>query len=397
MPLHRFKVLDSSGAQQEVSIDAQSRDSALGRLRSQQMTYLAYLGEGQKGKARFSSSKGIKLEDFTENLSSLLKAGVTLERSLEIIEESLENEHGRAFVGHLRQGLHEGQKFSVLVGDRPEFFPKIYTHLVMVGEESGTLSAVLERLHIYLQEKKETRSYVISASVYPLIVGFISLSVLVFMLAFIVPQFAQTFAKAKTEPSGLAAILFDVAFFLKDNFAMLGVSTLLALAAFIYFLKSENLKEIKDQLFLKIPFLRKFIVTAELSTFFRTLGIMIGNGVHMLKAVQISEKVINNSQIRQDFSQLPAQLRQGKSLSSALSSIDYISGTTGKMFTVGEETGKIDEMVERVAEAYEKSLKQTIKNFLSAFEPLVMIFLGGSVGFIVITMFLAISDLTNLA
>jgi general secretion pathway protein F len=119
--------------------------------------------------------------------------------------------------------------------------------------------------------------------------------------------------------------------------------------------------------------------------------------VHMLKAVQISEKVINNSQIRQDFSQLPTQLRQGKSLSSALGDIDYISGTTGKMFTVGEETGKIDEMVERVAEAYEKSLKQTIKNFLNAFEPMVMILLGGSVGLIVITMFLAISDLTNLA
>ena len=397
MPLHRFKVLDASGSQQEVAIDAQSRDTALGRLRSQQMTYLAYLGEGQKTRASFSSSKGIKLEEFTENLSSLLKAGVTLERSLEIIEESLEHEQGKSFVGHLRRGLHEGQKFSTLVGDRPEFFPKIYTHLVMVGEESGTLSAVLERLHIYLQEKKETRSFVISASVYPLIVGFISLSVLVFMLAFIVPQFAQTFAKAKTEPSGLAALLFDLAFFLKDNFFMLIISSLLGFAALIYFLKSEKLKEIKDQLFLKIPFFRKLVVTAELSTFFRTLGIMIGNGVHMLMAVQISEKVISNSQIRNDFSNVPAQLRQGRSLSSALGDIDYISKTTSKMFTVGEETGRIDEMVERVAETYEKALKQTIKNFLNAFEPMVMIFLGGSVGFIVITMFLAISDLTNLA
>ncbi|WDE97680.1 type II secretion system F family protein [Lentisphaera profundi] len=397
MPLYKFKVVDQSGAFSEVALDESSKDDALSRLRGRKLVPVSFIGEGgNTGKGALFTRAPFSLEDFTESLSMLLDAGISLDKSLAIIEETMEKEEARLFVADMRQGLHEGKKFSELIHDRSSFFPKIYKNLVEVGEESGALPMVLQRLQEYLQQKKEMRSYLLSASIYPLIISLISFSVVIFMLAYIVPQFAQTFAKANKKPSGLAAMLFDFSFFIKDNGTILLVLFVSLVGLLIYFFKGKRYKYQRDKLLLSLPLLKRLVIISDLSSYFRTLGILVGNGVHLLKSVQVSERVINNELIAKELAEVPGKLRRGSPLSTTLDEIAYIPLQVTKMLAVGEETGRLDEMMKRISERYEKELKQVIKNILSAFEPLVIIFLGVIIGGIVIVMFLAISDLTTL-
>ena len=161
-------------------------------------------------------------------------------------------------------------------------------------------------------------------------------------------------------------------------------------------MNSEKHRESWDAFLLKLPVIHKIVIISNITTLVKTMAIMIRSGVHLLKAVQISARVIPNSVIRESISSVASRLRQGERLSNALAESPYLPKIVIKMLAVGEETGNVEEMMERVGEQYTRELKEKIKAFLSAFEPLIIVVLGGVIGFIVVTMFLAISDLTSL-
>jgi len=167
--------------------------------------------------------------------------------------------------------------------------------------------------------------------------------------------------------------------------------------AIIYFFRSNRFVEKRDRLLLSLPLVNRLILISNLSTYFRTLGILLGNGVHLLRGVQIAERVLGNSIIREELSEVGGQLKRGSHLSDILDQVNSVPREVTKMLGVGEKTGKLDQMMDKISTLYEKQLKQVIKNLLSAFEPLIIVFLGVAIGGIVIIMFLAISDLTTLS
>ena len=187
MPLYRFKAADRSGAVTETVIEGESQADAVRRLKMRRLTPVDFLGEGEGSGSRKKLIGGSRFNvtEFTDRLVPLLDAGIPLEKSLAIIEETMEREADVAFIRDMRQGLHEGRKFSQLVRDRSHMFPKIFGNVIEVGEESGALPLVLRQMQTYLNERKEMRSYVITASVYPLVIGSVSFAVVMFLLGFI--------------------------------------------------------------------------------------------------------------------------------------------------------------------------------------------------------------------
>ena len=398
MPLFRFKAADRSGAVIETVIEGESQNDAVRRLRMRSLTPIDFLGEGEgesTSKGFFQGSR-FNVVEFTERLVPLLEAGIPLERSLAIIEETMEKPRDASFIRDMRQGLHEGRKFSQLIRDRGNMFPRLYANIVEVGEEAGALPQVLKQLQSYLNERKEMRSYVVGASIYPCAIAFVSFGVVMFLLGYIVPKFGKILAKGRKEPAAVTQFLLDLSWFVNNYWYIVVLFMALIIFIPIYFSRNETYREYWDSFLLKIPFVGKIVVTSNVASLVKTLSVMLKSGVHLLQAVQISARVIPNSVVRNSISSVASRLRQGEKLSHALAQSEYLPKLVIKMLAVGEETGNVEDMMERVGTRYEVDLRNKIKALLNLFEPVVIVCLGGIIAFIVVTMFLAISDISKM-
>ena len=394
MPLFKFKAADQAGAIIETVIEGESQTDAVRRLKMRRMTPIDFLGEGegaspQKGlfaKGRFNAF------EFTDRLVPLLEAGIPLEKSLAIIEDTMENPKDADFIRDMRQGLHEGRKFSQLIRDRKGMFPRLYGNIVEVGEESGALPLVLKQVQSYMAERKEMRSYILSASIYPMVIALVSFGVVLFLLGFIVPRFGKIFDQSRKEPGFATEILLNLSAFVQNYWFIIIAVVIVLVSVPVYMFRNEKYRDKIDGILLKVPMLNRIVILTNVASLVKTMAVMLKSGVHLLQAVQIAARVIPNSVIRHSISSVASRLRQGEKLSHALSQSEYLPKLVTRMLAVGEETGNVEDMMERVGNRYDNEMRGKIKNLLSFFEPAVIIILGGIIAFIVVTMFLAISD-----
>lgn len=395
MAIYKFRISNPSGQISEILVEGESQAEATRRLQRRGETPLEFLGEGSlvaAGSKTLGIFSRFDVIDFTDRLVPLLQAHIPLERALGILQESSEDEFAARVIADLRKGLHEGRKFSQLIRDRGRLFPNIYASVVEAGEEAGALPQVMADLRSFLTESRELRSYIISASIYPCAVLVVSLAVAGVLLGVIVPKFAEVIQGAGGPiPLSTRALLALSGFVRRDwwifPLLLVGVGLLL------YRARREGWFRIwLDRWALSLPLIRQLTLYANISRMARTMAILMRSGVHLLDTVAIAAKVLENSQIRQSISGLASELRQGQRLSAALGGSRFIPAFMLRMLAVGEETGSVETMLERVAERYESDLRRTVRRTLSLFEPITILVLGLFVGMIVVTMFLAILD-----
>ena len=255
----------------------------------------------------------------------------------------------------------------------------------------------MSELRRFLSESQELKSFIISSSVYPAFIAVTGVFMLVFVLGVIVPRFASAMTGAGIE-STATDILLGLSAFLKSYWW----TFLIVLGVFAYLflqLRRENspFRNWFDRVILKTPIAGKLVLYGNIARLCRTMAILMRSGVHLLNTVVIANRVVQNRAIGQSIVGLSGELRQGQRLSTALSRSPYIPGLMLKMIAVGEETGAVETMLERVAERYESDMKRLVKRLLSLFEPLVIVGLGLSVGLIVLLMFMAIMDMQGAA
>ena len=398
MTLHRFKVSDEAGKISEMLIEGDSQHDAARRVQNRGLIPLSYLGEGSLS-ARNAGLFQPKLNvvDFTERLAPLLEANITLERALGIVGDDQGNPVMAATAADLRRGLHEGRKLSELIRERGRLFPQLYAGVVEAGEEAGALPQVMCELRRFLSESQELKSFIISSSVYPAFIIVTGIFMLAFVLGIIVPRFALAMTGAGIE-STATDILLGLSSFLKSYWW-----TFLVLLGILVYLFSQLRRENSpfrqwfDRMILKVPLAGKLVLYTNIARLCRTMAILMRSGVHLLNTVVIANRVVQNRAIAQSIIGLSGELRQGQRLSTALSRSPYIPDLMLKMIAVGEETGAVETMLERVAERYESDMKRLVKRLLSLFEPLIIVGLGLSVGLIVLLMFMAIMDMQGAA
>ena len=398
MTLHRFKVSDAAGKVSEMLIEGDSQNDAARRVQSRGLVPLDYLGEGSlSNKTAGLFQPKLNVVDFTERLVPLLEANITLERALGIVGDDQSNPALAATVADLRRGLHEGRNLSELIRERGRLFPQLYAGVVEAGEEAGALPQVMSELRRFLSESQELKSFIISSSVYPAFIAVTGVFMLVFVLGVIVPRFASAMTGAGIE-STATDILLGLSAFLKSYWW----TFLIVLGVFAYLflqLRRENspFRNWFDRVILKTPIAGKLVLYGNIARLCRTMAILMRSGVHLLNTVVIANRVVQNRAICQSIVGLSGELRQGQRLSTALSRSPYIPSLMLKMIAVGEETGAVETMLERVAERYESDMKRLVKRLLSLFEPLVIVVLGLTVGLIVLLMFMAIMDMQGAA
>lgn len=400
MALFKFKVSDSAGKVSVTLIEGDSQTEATRRLQARGLMPLEFLGEGvaataESGGFGFGGRK-FDVDEFTDRLVPLLEANVPLERALGIVGEGLGDGYSSEVVADLRRGLHEGRKLSVLIRDRGRMFPNLYSNVVEAGEEAGALPQVMSQLRQFLNDARELRTFVISATIYPIFVMCAGVVMLSVVIGVIVPRFARILQDTDRPPTVAMELLLGISSFGRGFWWLIP----LGLVALLWLFRETRregtrLRAWYDEWVLKMPLLGRMVLYANLARMCRTMSILMKSGVHLLDTVGIANRVIQNGTLRTSVAGVSGELRRGQKLSHALGQSSRIPPFLLRMLAVGEETGEVDVMLARIADRYEEDLRRTIKRLLAIFEPIVIIILGIFVGGIVMLMFLAMMDMQN--
>lgn len=396
MPLFRFKVSDSQGQVSAQLTEGDSRADARRRLHGRGFRPLEFLGEGADTRSGGMRRRAkFDVVEFTDRLVPLLEASVPLERALGILADGESNETYAEVIRELRRGLHEGRRLSQLIRDRGDMFPRLYASVVEAGEEAGALAEVMAELRRFLTQRREFRAFLISASIYPLIVLCVSAVVMGVLLGFIVPKFAQVIINSGQTVPVSTQILMNVSEFVRGTWWVLPVLVVAALFLVRALRGDGVVRQRFDALVLKVPLVHRIVLLSDLARLCRTLAILMRSGVHLLSTVTIGTRILQNTVLRESIGGLAGELRQGQRLSAAFGQSDLIPPFMLRMIGVGEETGSVEAMLERVAERYEQDLKQTLNRIVSLLEPVLIVILGLIVAFIVVSMLFAIMDIQS--
>ncbi|MEN6465941.1 MAG: type II secretion system F family protein [Syntrophaceae bacterium] len=395
MPVFSYRATDMEGAIAEGSIDAADERSAVEILRDRGIIPLAVELPRESMFLKLASrSYDADLLIFTIELSALLNAGLPLDRSLQILAEITESGQMKEVVGAVLKSIRGGASFSDALGKNRKVFPKIYVNMVKAGETGGILPPVLERLAEFLESRRDLRAQVISAMIYPCVLLATGGLSIIILLTFVLPRFSAVFAETGSALPFSTQVLLAVSGFLKSYGWCVIPLIALAWAALRYLNSSEKGRLKLDAL--KLKFMGDLVRKLETARFCRTLGTLIGNGVPLLQALGNSRDVIGNQVIASAVNTVSEGARQGKGISLPLAATGVFPPLALSMIKVGEETGQLETMLIRIAVTYEKALKEAVRRFISVLEPALILAMGMIIGFIVISVLVAVFSITDL-
>ncbi|ATH06493.1 hypothetical protein BIY24_00610 [Halobacteriovorax marinus] len=336
----------------------------------------------------FAAPFGAKdLANFTKQLSIMINAGVPILQALEIIFKSEKQPTLKKSVKNIARDVGEGQTIAEAM-EKQKGFNKLYCNLVKAGEAGGILDEILEKLSVHLEKQEKTKAQVKSAMMYPFIVTLVGFGVIWGMMVFVVPQFVGMLADTGQEPPWITQMVIDTSEFLGlHSLKMLG--GLFVLGVIVNsFIKTPSGKVVFDSLTMKMPIFGMIIIKGNLSTFSRTLATMLSSGVSLIDSLDICIETIDNGVIANDVKVIRKEVVQGKTLTEPLMKIEYFPDMVSQMIKVGEQTGQIDQMLEKVSDVFEDEVNTLVEGMTKMIEPIIIVVLGGIIACILVAMYL---------
>ncbi|OHE57197.1 MAG: type II secretion system protein GspF [Thermodesulfovibrio sp. RBG_19FT_COMBO_42_12] len=395
MAIFSYRATTMQGAIVEGTIEAADEKSAIERLRNSGVIPLKVAApqEGIRKKFTLRSSKG-DLLTFTTELSVLLSAGLPLDRSLNILSEISENKEMKNVIQSVLKSIREGTSFSEALQKHSRIFPKLYVNMIRAGEAGGVLDVVLEKLNEFLESTKALKDHIVSVMVYPIILTVTGGISIIILLTFVLPKFSTIFAELGGSIPLPTQILLTFSNTMKSYWWIVLSVIIAGWVIFRNYVKSDIGRYKWDAFKLKV--MGDVIKKLETARFCRTLGTLLKSGVPLLQALNNAKDVISNQVIASAIDAVPEGAKEGKSIAVSLSNANVFPPLALSMIKVGEETGQLDNMLIKVASTYEKSLNVAIKRFVSLLEPAMILGMGLVIGFIVISMLMAIFSITEL-
>jgi type II secretion system protein F len=340
---------------------------------------------------------GVKnLLAFTQELSTLISAGLPLDRSLNILGTLTENATLREAVKDVLKKVEGGNSLAEAMGNHSRIFSKLYINMVRAGESGGFLETILSRLAQYLEGMKEIRDHLISVMIYPLILTVVTGISITVLVTFVIPRFARIFSDLKQTIPLPTQIVLTFSQLVRDYWwAGVGVVLLIYFGLKAY-TKDEERKWRWDRSKLRWMVVGDLIKKLEMARFARTLGTLLQSGVSILPAFNLVKEISQNLAISRSIAHVHDRLREGKGISKSMEETGVFPPLAIHMISVGEETGTLDQMLIKVAEAYEENVRTAVKRFVSLLEPLIILFMGGVILFIVVSILWAILSVNDL-
>lgn len=376
-------------------IDAVDEKAALKMLKDSGVIPLKISLPDKGFKKRFSlRSSQADLLTFTTELSSLLTAGLPLDRSLNILSEISERGQMNTVINAVLKSIRGGSSFSDSLRQHPKIFSNLYVNMIRAGESGGVLDVVLEKLNEFLEASKELRELVLSAMIYPMILLLTGVASIIVLLGYVIPRFSTIFSEIGIQLPLPTRFLISISSVISSYWWLL---LIIIIAGWLLFRSWRKTKQGTYQWdAFKLRVLGEIIRKLETARFSRTLGTLLKSGVPLLQALENAKDVIDNRLIASSIDAVSRDAKEGKGIAGPLYQASEFPQLALSMIKVGEETGQLDEMLLKVAETYEKSLKISLKRFLSLLEPALILIMACVIGFIVISMLMAIFSITAL-
>lgn len=394
-----FEARGDNGQNYHGDIEAANEAEARVKLRAQRLTPLKVVPKAAAPSGKKSRSGGkVKPKDlqiFTRQLSTLLQAGIPILQSLDSLARGTRAPVLKAAVADIMMNVQKGKRFADALSEHSNVFDKFFQNMIRAGEESGGLDQILNRLAVYIEKSVKIQSKVKGALVYPVAILAVALLVVSAILIFVIPKFKELFESSGQELPGITVFVMDMSGFMMSYWYLIIGALVGAFYGFKAYAATPAGNAQLDDLLLKAPVIGDIVQKGAIARFTRTLGTLLASGVGIMEALDISSKTVSNVTIEKAILRAKLAIQEGKSITVPLSKEKYIPAMVTQMISVGEQTGNLDSMLSKIADFYEDEVDAAVGAMTSLMEPILMVVLGGMVGFLVIAMYLPIFKLAS--
>lgn len=397
MPQFAYVAVDSTGKEIKSVLDAESESAVVGRLRELSLQVVEIRETKRKvqtGKAR-GKMKPKVLVVFSRQFATMIDAGIPILRCLEILSSQTKDPFMRPALEQITNDVKGGSTLNEAMAKHPIVFGKLYVNMVRAAEIGGILDVILDRLSGFLEYENEVRSKIKSAMMYPVLVICFSQLMLFVLFSFVLPKFKEIFTGMDVKLPFVTAALFAMGDFMAAYWWVI----LLALGGIVFgikaYAKTPKGRHQTDYIKLKFPVIGELALKMSVARFCRTFGTLINSGVPMMRSLEIVGETLNNAVLTEAIDHTRNSIREGSKLSAPLAQSGLFPSMVTHMIDVGEESGRLSEMMVKVGDFYDAEVESTVKGLTSMIEPLLIIFLGLVVGFIAISVMTPVFTLVN--
>jgi general secretion pathway protein F len=399
-----FRAVASDGKPRTGTLTAENDKLVATELRRQGLIPV-YIGLSKGSSGGFelklpSLGGGARRKDvlfFTQELATLLNAGVPLDRALAIVAELTTRGDFRSVVLDVMRILKGGKSLADSLATRPSHFSELYVNMVRAGEASGSLAQIFERLSEFERTRDDLRGYIVSSLIYPCLLTLVGLGSIFVLLNFVVPRFALIFSDPRMKIPTPTLILLEVSAMVQAYWLIAAVTLVAVVVLFQIYIRTVAGRLWWDTIRLKMPLLGDALRKAETARFARAMGTLVAASVPLVQSIGISRGILNNRRMAGTLEQVSQGVKRGEGIAGPLTRTGQFPPLAGHLLSVGEETGHLDAMFNRMADIYDGETRTAIRRFTALFEPLIILVMGLVVGSLIMSLMLAITSINDIA
>ena len=415
MPMYAFKGVSASGKSVSGVKDAESPKTLRQILRKDGVLVTSFeLSKGGKQAKEANKKKGGLSRDvdlggliggvkktevaaFTRQMATLIKSGIPLAEALGALVEQVANLRFKTPLSEVRTNVNEGMAFADALAKHPKIFDELFVSMVRAGEVAGNLDEVLTRLADFLEASQKLKSKVQSAMIYPLVMLLVGIGIMAVLMVKVIPEITQMFTQqGKTLPWNTRLLIWS-SNFIGQNILWIFLGLVAFIVIFLKWSRSKDGRPVWHKFVLGLPVLGQLVRTINVGRFARTLGTMLQSGVPMLRSLDTAKQIMGNVILQRAIDDAKKAVTEGESLAQTLKKSGQFPPTMIHMVSVGEKAGQLEQMLERVATTYEAEVDTKLGRFTALLEPLMLVFMGGAVAYIVFSILQPIMDLGQLS
>jgi general secretion pathway protein F len=398
-----FRAVASDGKPRTGTLTAENDKLVATELRRQGLipVYIG-LSKGSSGGfdlklPSFSRSHRKDVLFFTQELATLLNAGVPLDRALSIVAELTNRGDFRAVVMDVMRILKGGKSLAESLATRPTHFSELYINMVRAGEASGSLAQIFDRLAEFERTRDDLRGYIVSSLIYPILLTLVGLGSIFVLLNFVVPRFALIFSDPRMKIPTPTLILLEVSKIVQDYWMPAALALFVGIVLFQVYIRTVAGRLWWDTIRLKMPLLGDALRKAETARFARAMSTLVAASVPLVQSIGIARGILNNRRMSGTLEQVAQGVKRGEGIAGPLTRAGEFPPLAGHLLTVGEETGHLDTMFNRMADIYDGETRTAIRRFTALFEPIIILVMGLVVGSLIMSLMLAITSINDIA
>ena len=409
MPRFTYIVRNSSGNKETGAEEASNQDELIARLQARGLIVVNVFSEDQLSVSKDSSQLKLKFKTktkhykvnesdlvlFSRQLATLLGAGVTILRSLNIIGQQVASKKLFIIISKVEKNMEAGLSFHEAIAKHPDVFSDLWVNLIESGEASGSLALVLGRLATYLEKNAAFRAKIISAMIYPAILLCAGIAALLIMSLKIIPTFAEIFVGFNIELPALTQMLVNVSKFLREKFYFLAGGIAVAIYLFKNYINTKSGRRNFENFKFKLPVFGEFFRSMGVERLTSEMSTLLESGVPILYALEIAERSVGSPVLGEMINKIKEEVREGKPIGLAFGKSGFFDAMVVQMVTIGEEIGELPQMFKKINAYYMEYTETFVARIVSMFEPMILLFIGGVIGIMVIGMFLPIFQIAK--